>query len=974
MESSIERSFSAVMPVSLRFRNPLLEDEFRQFVCANGGFRIVAAAASCCVALSAAAVVVLSASEQTTGVVRRAFFAAMGGLFIIGALLLVVGCYELWRQDRRHMQYLEHLQVCAYLATMVLSSFLIPEVSALVFGARFGGHDDLPGSFDEALHANPDFLNASSLFVLLQDVLLTGLYIIFRIRFCFSCCCAVLAFFWTASVLYSFRNPDAGGFNEFLFIELIIFLMLCFFALFGRYFTEISERKAWLNSRNQRDMLALCVDFVIELPVDNMVDPLENAQIGNCFGVTVPTPIEELGFNQGEVDRVRRFVTKVRETRTPQRATIALRRVDDDPKFADRVTCTVLGLQGEDGVTRIGWQLADRLSFQVTPLDVPSNTSDRLLNKLGQSTRSTKSSPTRGTKSGNESALEKWLDAILAAIPLFSDWQLFPWISLVFLATTFTLIITPYEVSFVDDRTSAEMQFYIYAWNAGSTLLFALDIAVTFNSPVKVYQPLLKRWVVVTRRMDIARVYLKGWLFIDVIATLPYSFFFPHVAWIRILRLLRCLRFVMLLTKLRRSSIFEFLRDHIRVPSHVQDLFTLAFITTLFAHWLACILGLVAEEDGVIRAITYSGSGVGDDAKVDPSLIHQSHIRYLYMVYWGVVTLTSVGYGDIVPTTQSEVLATIIIILVGALYWAWVVGSVCSIVAEAVVKETMFKRDLGGVRRLVSNPRIPSDLAANVYKYVHQSKAVANAKEDQRLLDSLSPYLKASLIKHTVPDGVLRWGERYCRHLLDKEGEFFHCLVGMTEPALYAPREIVKVRIQRTLCAVEAGTAMRGMSILSPGDYWGDDFLLYCAQLRSGLAVVCLEYIRVRRLHYEQFEAVLEKFPSEYNHFRQKLVWLAARRGLVRNLEKHRNTLRQRQRSRRDPNSAAQSETSQLSAPIAMPGRVVEIVSDKPASPVYAVNDAGTSDAGAGPVPNSNARPVGWTPVGPANERQQWRF
>merc|ERR1719171_3013789 len=424
--------------------------------------------------------------------------------------------------------------------------------------------------------------------------------------------------------------------------------------------------------------------------------------------------------------------------------------------------------------------------------------------------------------------------------------------------------------------------------------------------------------------------------------------------------------------KIRQSSIFEALRDHVRIPSHVQDLCWLAFVTILFAHWLACTLGLVAEEDGVVRAMTAMGSGVGDEAKVDPERLREPHIRYLFMVYWGVVTLTSVGYGDIVPTTHLEVLSMIVIMLSGALYWAWVVGSVCSIVAEAVVKETMFKRDLGGVRRLVSNPRIPSDLAATVYKYVHQSKAVANAKEDSRLLETLSPHLKAAILKHTVPDGIWRWGERYCQHLLDKEGEFFTSLVHATEAALYAPREMVKVRIQRTLCAVESGTAMRGMSILSPGDYWGDDFLLYCAQLRSGLAVVCLEYIRVRRLHYEQFEAVLEKFPSEYNHFRQKLVWLAARRGLVRNLEKHRNTLRQRQRSRRDPNSAAQSETSQLSAPIAMPGRVVEIVSDKPASPVDAVNDAGTSDAGAGPVPNSNARPVGWTPVGPANERQQW--
>jgi hypothetical protein len=296
-------------------------------------------------------------------------------------------------------------------------------------------------------------------------------------------------------------------------------------------------------------------------------------------------------------------------------------------------------------------------------------------------------------------------------------------------------------------------------------------------------------------------------------------------------------------------------------------------------------------------------------------------------------------------------MSMIIIMLSGALYWAWVVGSVCSIVAEAVVRETMFKRDLGGVRRLVANPRIPTDLAATVYKYVHQSKAVVNAAEDQRLLDGLSPQLKAAVIKHTVPDGIWRWGERYCKHLLNQEGEFFTSVVHATEAALYAPREMVKVRIQRTFCAVEAGTAMRGMSILSPGDYWGDDFLLSCAQLRSGLAVVCLEYIRVRRLDYEQFAAVLDRYPSEYAHFRQRLVWLAARRGLVRNLEKHRSVVKQRTRIQQRTLTDSASETTQMSAPIApIVGQVV-----------------GISNARA-----NDDRPVGWTPA--QGTPQHWRF
>ena len=51
--------------------------------------------------------------------------------------------------------------------------------------------------------------------------------------------------------------------------------------------------------------------------------------------------------------------------------------------------------------------------------------------------------------------------------------------------------------------------------------------------------------------------------------------------------------------------------------------------------------------------------------------------RYVAALYWSVMTICTVGYGDIVPVTLAERCFLIFAMLLGASLYAYVVGSVC---------------------------------------------------------------------------------------------------------------------------------------------------------------------------------------------------------------------------------------------------------------------------------------------------------
>lgn len=138
------------------------------------------------------------------------------------------------------------------------------------------------------------------------------------------------------------------------------------------------------------------------------------------------------------------------------------------------------------------------------------------------------------------------------------------------------------------------------------------------------------------------RGYLRGhW--IDLLALIP------TVRQIRLLRLLRLLRLIRAL-----SGIYRALMTVERILAHRA-------IASLIAIWFGVMLlsslGMYAAEHGVNEAV---------DTPLDA-------------LWWGIVTMTTVGYGDISPQTGEGRLAAVVLMVLGITLFGLITATATSI-------------------------------------------------------------------------------------------------------------------------------------------------------------------------------------------------------------------------------------------------------------------------------------------------------
>eukprot|EP00966_Prymnesium_polylepis_P152402 3520358-Prymnesium_polylepis.1 len=100
-------------------------------------------------------------------------------------------------------------------------------------------------------------------------------------------------------------------------------------------------------------------------------------------------------------------------------------------------------------------------------------------------------------------------------------------------------------------------------------------------------------------------------------------------------------------------------------------------------HLLACGLHLVAELETHVDPDMHTWLHEQADSGGIPPLDNATKSdRYIISAYWSVMTLTTIGYGDISMKTKAERCYAIFCMIVGAVSFAYVLGNVQNIIAN----------------------------------------------------------------------------------------------------------------------------------------------------------------------------------------------------------------------------------------------------------------------------------------------------
>lgn len=469
--------------------------------------------------------------------------------------------------------------------------------------------------------------------------------------------------------------------------------------------------------------------------------------------------------------------------------------------------------------------------------------------------------------------------------PLMSKWDI-----VTFGALVFTAICTPFEVSLLETSVHRDEFVILFVINRVVDLIFYVDMGFLFFTAY-----VDEAQVVVKELPKIRKHYLTTWFPLDFISVLPFDIValaakggaqadtFNALKIVRSLRLFRLLKLARIFKASRIARRFE---ERSALPYTIIGLIKFSVILVVVGHWMACAWILVAttQEDPKCHAWKDDDEGgchtwmdelwgnMKDERRATPLT------KYSAAIYWSLVTITSVGYGDIIPTNDHEARWATILLLFGSCLWAYIIGNVCGIVSNLDIETLNHQQTMDQLNDFMNDRNIPKELKKELRRYFNMRKELAKNDSFKKLINAMSPQLKSEISKlHSS------W--------LMRAYFFSSCtqnfIVAITEEvtnSVFIPKE--EIGWTDSLNCVSRGVASWGGRVITHGSHWGDDFILEGLLLKRMTSAFSLTYIELLTLSHESMYEILQMFPKDQQIVRRAVVHMAVHRGVLYHAKK----------------------------------------------------------------------------------------
>lgn len=312
------------------------------------------------------------------------------------------------------------------------------------------------------------------------------------------------------------------------------------------------------------------------------------------------------------------------------------------------------------------------------------------------------------------------------------------WDVLAALLLLYTALITPFEVAFLDSSRDA-----LFYFNRFVDLCFFMDLCFQFFLP---YREPDGTWIV--EQNKIALNYSTSWFPLDLISTIPFDVLTDDsvtggsdaLANMQIIRLIRILRLIKLLRVMRSGRMFQRWESRFAIDYSVLSLQKFILIVLLMAHWMACtwrmVAGKVEEGSTAVNWTSYYTDRLNND---------DTAALYIASLYWAVATLSTLGYGDILPTNDLERIMVVCSTVVGASVYAYMVGAVCGIVAQMDEEKNEFYKRMDNLNYFMRDKNFPPNLQERLRDYFRFRRANSGMQDNTALLEAMSPLLRGEV-------------------------------------------------------------------------------------------------------------------------------------------------------------------------------------------------------------------------------------
>ena len=367
------------------------------------------------------------------------------------------------------------------------------------------------------------------------------------------------------------------------------------------------------------------------------------------------------------------------------------------------------------------------------------------------------------------------------------------WDLMILFLILYSAAIVPIRVCFNVDATGL-----LWVFEVSMSFCFLADVALTFRTAFFADGGWVKRPAEITAR------YLRTWFWIDAPSSLPLELLDlatnGSAGGLALLRFLRMLRLLRLLRLLKIDDYMDQLEDRLEVSinERIVDAVVMLIKVLFLAHVLGCfwygisVLSRRCDRDdrGVIvcSPTWYEEYGSSrDDAHGSAVTEPTTAQLYLWGIYWSMMTLTTTGYGDIVPVNDTERLYMVGVMVISAVTYAYMISNVATLLSSLDRHADEVGAKIDAVKHYVRWRGLPRQLALRVkkhYKYFYKERAPF---DETQLLNGCPLSLRAELTHYFLAETLGRMP--LFQGVLDPE--FQVELFPIIKPVSYAPGELI---------------------------------------------------------------------------------------------------------------------------------------------------------------------------------------